>query len=287
MHPSVAIAKAYLKLAPAFPPRYWTAPKAFERSRMEYDDETAGRFLKWFPGVSLSEMSVLDIGSGYGGRTARYRELGARRVVGLEICSRMVEESRAYAEYKALTNVEFHVGEGEHLPFADDTFDVVTSYDVFEHVHELDKVFDECMRVLKPGGRLLAVFKPFYHPGGAHLSAWISRMPWSNFFFGCETLIGAVREIMRERNNGYEPRPMRERDKLWTLNGATIRSIKGMVRTRRFRSVRMDLAPLFSQMNEKWRRCKMQYYAFLFRPLRHIPLLNELFVHRIVLDITK
>src|SRR5260370_10427984 len=126
MPPSVAIAKAYLKLAPAFPPQYWTASKALERARMEYDDEIAGRFLKWWvPGVSLSETAVLDIGSGFGGRSARYRELGARRVVGLEVCPRMVEESRAYAEHKALTNIEFHVGEGEHLPFADDTFDVV------------------------------------------------------------------------------------------------------------------------------------------------------------------
>jgi len=31
----------------------------------------------------------------------------------------------------------------------------------------------------------------------------------------------------------------------------------------------------------------MQYYAPFFQPLRHIPFLNELFVHRIVLDITK
>jgi hypothetical protein len=49
----------------------------------------------------------------------------------------------------------------------------------------------------------------------------------------------------------------------------------------------MELAPLFSPMNEKWVRWKMRYYAPFFKPLRHIPLLNELFVHRIKLDITK
>jgi SAM-dependent methyltransferase len=116
--PSIVIAKTYLKLAPAFPPRHWTAPKALERARMEYDDEIAGGFLKWFPGVKLSGMSVFDIGSGYGGRAARYRELGAHRVVGLEIFPRMVDESRAFAQYKDLTNMQFNVGEGEHLPLA-------------------------------------------------------------------------------------------------------------------------------------------------------------------------
>src|SRR5579859_4163544 len=103
--PSVAIAKAYLKLAPAFPPRHWTAAKALERAQMEYEDEIAGGFLKWFPKVNLSGKSVFDIGSGYGGRTARYRELGAQKVVGLEIFPRMVEEAQAFAEYKGLTNM--------------------------------------------------------------------------------------------------------------------------------------------------------------------------------------
>jgi SAM-dependent methyltransferase len=286
-HPSIAIAKAYLKLAPAFPPRHWTAPKALERARIEYDDEIAGGFLKWFPRINLVGMTVFDIGSGYGGRSARFRELGAEKVVGLEIFPRMVEEARAFAEHKGLTNMEFHVGEGEHLPFAEGSFDIITSYDVFEHVHDLDRVFDECMRVLKPGGRLLAIFLPFYHPGGSHLEGWVSKMPWPNFLFRRETLIRAVHDIMRERNDGYQPHPMRPRDKLWTLNGATIRSVKGMLRMRTFRNARMELAPLFSPMNEKWGRWRMRYYAPFFKPLRHVPLLNELFVHRIVLDITK
>jgi SAM-dependent methyltransferase len=283
----LAMAKAYLKLAPAFPPPYWTSAKRFERAQMEYNDELAGGFLKWFPGVNLAGKSIFDIGSGYGGRPARYRELGARRVVGLEIRSRAVEESRAFAESKGLTNMEFYLGEGERLPFADETFDVITSYDVFEHVHELDKVLDECVRVLTPGGHLLAVFPPFYHPTGSHLEGWISKMPWPNLLFRCDTLICAVQEIMRERNDGYEPNRMRKHDKLWALNGVTIRSFKAVIYNREFRNVKIDLAPLFCRMSERWARWRMRYYAPFFRPLSHMPVLNELFVHRIVLDITK
>lgn len=152
--------------------------------------------------------------------------------------------------------------------------DIITSYDVFEHVRDLERVFDECMRVLKPGGRLLAIFPAFYHPGGSHLEGGVSKMPWPNFFFRRETLIRAVQDIMRERNDGYQPHPMRPRDKLWTLNGATIRSVKKMVRERPFRSARIELAPLFSPMNEKWARWRMRYYAPFFKPLRHVPLLK-------------
>jgi SAM-dependent methyltransferase len=285
--PSVLLAKTYLKLAPSLPAKHWTAQSPLERARLEYHDEAAGGFLKWFPEIDLCGLSVFDIGCGYGGRAARYRELGARRVVGLEIGTAMVEEARAFADHKRLTNMEFHVGEGENLPWDDDTFDLVTSYDVFEHVHVLEDVFDQCMRVLKPGGRLLAIFPPFFHPGGAHLDSWVSKMPWANVLFGRDSLIPAVQEIMRERNDDYQPRSLRPRDKLWTLNGATLRSVRSMLGKRKFQSMRMELAPLFSPMNEKWIPWKMQYYAPFFKPLRHMPLLNELFVHRIKLDITK
>lgn len=148
----VAVAKAYLKLAPAFPPKRWTAPQPLERAQIEYDDEVAGGFLKWFPGVNVRGLSIFDIGSGYGGRPARYRELGARKVTGVEVLSEMVEESRAFAESKGLTGMEFHVAEEERLPFGDESFDLIASYDVFGHVHEVDKALDECMRVLRPGG---------------------------------------------------------------------------------------------------------------------------------------
>ena len=73
-------------------------------------------------------------------------------------------------------------------------------------------------------GRLLAVFPPYYYPGGSHLEGFVSRMPWPKVLFGRKTLIRAVEEILQERNDGYRPRAMRPRDKLWCLNGATIRS---------------------------------------------------------------
>lgn len=76
-------------------------------------------------------------------------------------------------------------------------------------------------------------------------------MPWPNFFFPRETLIHAVQDIRHERNDGYQPNRRRSRDRLWCLNGATIRSVRKMLRERTSRSVRMELAPLFSPMNEK------------------------------------
>jgi SAM-dependent methyltransferase len=166
-------------------------------------------------------------------------------------------------------------------------FDVITSYDVFEHVEDLEKVLDECMRILRPGGTLYAIFPPFYHPTGAHLDTWISRMPWSNVLFRCDTLVRAVNEILRARRDNFSPIPMRPKDRLWALNGATIRSVKNLVAQKRFSAARLILYPLFSPKNSKWESWKMKYYAFVFKPLRYVPALRELFVNRMALTITK
>jgi SAM-dependent methyltransferase len=183
--------------------------------------------------------------------------------------------------------VKFVVGSGEQIPLRSNSFDVITSYDVFEHVEDLEKVLDECLRILRPGGTLYAIFPPFYHPTGAHLDTWVSKMPWSNVLFRCDTLAKAVHEILKARNDGFSPMPMRPRDRLWALNGATIRSVRKLVAQGRFSGAQLSLCPLFSPVNSRWGSWKMKYYAFAFEPLRYVPALRELFVNRMVLKIAK
>jgi ubiquinone/menaquinone biosynthesis C-methylase UbiE len=285
---SVLLAKKYLSLAPAKAPKYWTEPQALERASVEYQDEVAGGFLKWFPELVLEGKDVFDIGCGYGGRPVRYCELGAASVAGIEISTQAVREAGEFAESKGIRNATFVVAEGENLPFPARSFDAITSYDVFEHVNDLERTLHECMRVLRPQGRLYAVFPPFYHPTGAHLDAWLSKMPWANVFFRCETLIEAAYQLLEERGDSYRPHPLRSTDKLWALNGATVASVRGILSQDEFLQHDLRLAPLFSPLNAtKWESWKMKYYAFAFKPLRRLPGLREAFVHRIALTVTK
>ena len=201
MRTSVFLAKKYLSLAAVTAPTYWTESVPLVQAQMEYEDECAHSFLEWFPEETFAGKDVFDIGCGFGGRPIRFLEQGAHRVTGLEIVEKPINEAKEFAARKGFTNAEFVVGFGERLPFPDASFDLITSNDVFEHVADLRQTLLECLRVLRPGGRLRAIFPPFYHPTGSHLDAWVSKMPWPNVLFSCETLVRAVPEILRERGD--------------------------------------------------------------------------------------
>ena len=65
----------------------------------------------------------------------------------------MLKKARENAHKVGAANVEFRLGELEHLPIADDTADVIISNCVINLVPDKAQVFREALRVLKPGGR--------------------------------------------------------------------------------------------------------------------------------------
>jgi SAM-dependent methyltransferase len=252
---------------------------------MEYDDEVAGGFLNWFPSLSLTGKDVLDLGCGYGGRSVRYAELGVRSLTGIEPVARQCSEAREFAASRGIT-ATFVTGSGESLPLPIGGFDCILSYDVLEHVCDVEKTLNECLRVLRVGACLYAIFPPFHHPTGCHFESWLSKMPWPNVLFPCPALVKAGSDIISRRADDYRPDQLRNTDKLWGLNGITIRKLRRIVNGLDA-DVTIQHAPLFSSMNRKWESWHMKYYAPLLAPLRHVPILQECFTHRIVMTMTK
>ncbi len=101
--------------------------------------------------------TVLDLGSGAGFDSfLAARKVGPKgRVIGVDMTPEMVERARENAAKGNFGNVEFRLGELEHLPVEDDSVDVIISNCVINLVPDKKKAFEEAFRVLKPGGRLM------------------------------------------------------------------------------------------------------------------------------------
>ncbi|AUX09527.1 arsenite S-adenosylmethyltransferase [Halalkaliarchaeum desulfuricum] len=100
--------------------------------------------------------TVLDLGAGGGFDCfLAAREVGdSGRVIGVDMTPEMVEKARENARKNDAENVEFRLGEIEHLPVADETVDVILSNCVINLSPDKPRVFEEAYRVLNPGGRL-------------------------------------------------------------------------------------------------------------------------------------
>jgi ubiquinone/menaquinone biosynthesis C-methylase UbiE len=126
--------------------------------------------------------TVLDLGSGGGfdlflagpkvGKTGK--------AIGVDMTAEMIGKARKnlehYTETTGLDNVEFRLGEIEHLPVADNSVDVVMSNCVINLALDKQGVWNEIARVLNPGGRVaisdMALFKPLPESVKGIVESW-------------------------------------------------------------------------------------------------------------------
>jgi SAM-dependent methyltransferase len=119
--------------------------------------------------AEVAPVHVLEVGCGPGEASERIaRELGAD-VVAVDSSERMVDLARE-------RDVDARVGDVQTLPFEDGAFDCALAAWVLFHVADLDRALAELARVLRPGGRLVAVTNSTRHL--AELWELVGSEPW-------------------------------------------------------------------------------------------------------------
>ncbi|MEM6890669.1 MAG: bifunctional 2-polyprenyl-6-hydroxyphenol methylase/3-demethylubiquinol 3-O-methyltransferase UbiG [Pseudomonadota bacterium] len=110
--------------------------------------------LAWFDRlIDWTDKDVLDLGCAGGFMAEALASKGAR-VTGIDPAADAIEAAKRRATLVG-QNIQYDVGVGEALPYADAAFDAVVCVDVLEHVTDLTKVAAEVARVLRPGGMFL------------------------------------------------------------------------------------------------------------------------------------
>lgn len=203
-------------------------PRPFPQA--DFEREGFGEFFKFFPDFPLRDAirgkEVLDFGSGYGGKTVEYKlRCGAKRVCGVEPFEHVIGQSRRYAEARGVEGVEFKACGHREIPYPDESFDIVLSHDVLEHVEDPRVSIAEIWRVLRPGGLSFNVF-PLYLGAASHHLDYVVRVPGLHWVFSPRTLVKAVNYVL-ERNPQFgtalQPEPRLSfdgaREVLPSLNG--------------------------------------------------------------------
>ena len=109
--------------------------------------------------------AALDLATGTGDLALELRRQGAASVVGADYCAPMVEAAAAKLRRRRATGITLAVGDALALPFADASFDCVTSGFLLRNVVDLEQALREIRRVLRPGGRIVALEITHAPPG--------------------------------------------------------------------------------------------------------------------------
>lgn len=109
-----------------------------------------------FEGVELSGKKAVDIGSGLGGVPFYLAEKWNMNIVGVEVNSWMVDESKKRTPKHLREQVDFILTTGNsNWPLNSESFDLVYSKGVLTHLETKDEIFTECRRLLKQDGLLI------------------------------------------------------------------------------------------------------------------------------------
>jgi 2-polyprenyl-6-hydroxyphenyl methylase/3-demethylubiquinone-9 3-methyltransferase len=165
------------------------------------------------------KLQMLDVGCG-GGYLAESLAAAGASVSGIDTAHNALVAARTHAQTQRYP-IQYSLADGERLPFADATFDVVYCCDVLQHVPDVARIVAESARVLKRGG--LYFFQTINRTPLSYLALIVLAQRWDHTsflplgshqwsgFVPPSQLIGAMtsqRLTLRELLGFKSPRPL-------------------------------------------------------------------------------
>lgn len=214
--------RAHRAFKRAIPYRYYLPEEAFAAFVRQYGNIPAGprqdysisgmeslaaeRFNFVNNKINFTPTSVLEIGPGAGFVLKKFKEKGIQKAVALDIVDGL------YPEVKN-AGVEILLSSADNMKcIPDKSYDLVLSWSALEHIPNPQLVFEECLRIVKPGGYIYLQFGPLYYSSWGYHHYSILNCPYLHLLFP-EYLIHEYAKKMKEDNyEGYLP---------WTNGEAT------------------------------------------------------------------
>jgi SAM-dependent methyltransferase len=179
---------------------------------------------------------ILEIGCGIGSVVFELSKQGYE-ITGTDISSAAISFG-----LKKYGDIRLEVQAAETLPYEDDSFDVVLSFDLFEHIAQIDRHVGEVRRVLRPGGSYL-LQTPNKYSNAIYETLWTRSLQWRRYHPSLHSP-GQLRR--RFEKHGFETRFI----KMNPINAFTLKKLKklgpvGWI----IRHVNFRLLPLVLQTN--------------------------------------
>jgi SAM-dependent methyltransferase len=139
----------------------------------QYHFEKLHHLLRLVDFDAWSGKQVLEVGCGAGTDLARFARGGAI-VTGVDLSASAIALARKNFEQQGL-QADFREADGEHLPFDDNTFDLVYAHGVVQYTPDGGRLIEECRRVLKPGGE--AIFQVYNRVSWLNALSKLMKVP--------------------------------------------------------------------------------------------------------------